>query len=107
MARPDQEGIKWWWCCQVCTWSANTRNNDNDNEICPNCNNPNLTVCTDEEVFQERRYDARVRNTKEQTVADQVRQNQGRPPAPPDTVNTGNRGYNYTAHGEEKPFPDP
>lgn len=105
MARPDQEGIKWWYCCPVCLWSANTKNNDNDNVKCPNCNNPNLDVCNDFEVFRERRYDVSVRNDQQQVVADQVRQDAGRPPAPPDTVNTGNQGYNYAAAGEDKPFP--
>lgn len=103
MARPEQEGIKWWFCCPVCLWAANTKNNDNDNVKCPNCFNPNLDVCTDEEVFREQRYDVKVRNDRQQVVADQVRQDQGRPPAPPDTVNTGNRGFVYRP-GEE-PFP--
>lgn len=103
MARPEQEGIKWWKCCPVCLWSANTKNADNDNVKCPNCFNPDLNICTDFEVFKEQRYDAWVRNPNEKSVADQVRQNQGRPPAPPDTVNTGNRGFIYPP-GEE-PFP--
>ncbi len=103
----DQDGVKWWKCCTVCLWSANTRNNDNDNEICPNCNNPDLTICVDKVVFSQRRYDLPVQSDKGQAIADQVRQDQGLPPAPPDTVNTRNQGYNYQANGEDKPFPDP
>ncbi len=103
----DQDGVKWWWCCAVCQWAANTRNNDNDNAICPNCNNPDLNMCTDKEVFKERRYDLPVQSDKGQAIADAARAAAGRPPAPPDTVNTGNQGYNYVAAGEDKPFPDP
>ncbi len=103
MARPEQEGIKWWKCCPTCLWAANTKNADNDNPKCPNCNNPNLDVCTDFEVFRELRYDVSVRNDRQQVVADQVRQDAGRPPAPPDTVNTQNQGFNYGSG--PRPFP--
>lgn len=103
----EQNGIKWWKVCPVCTWAAKSRgaiaDAENALDQCPNCNNPKIGVLTDEDVFHVLRYDVRVRNDREQVVADEVRQNQGRPPAPPDTVNTGNQGFQY-ASDEDKPF---
>jgi len=73
--------------------------------VCPNCNNPNLSVEIDENVFEERRYTARVRNSKQREVADRGRDIAGMPPAPPDTDDRSNRGHNY--RNGPKPFPDP
>ena len=107
MPNPTQMGIKWWKYCNVCEWRARTQGAVGDREcaltVCPNCNNPNLGVELDEEVFEERRYDVRVRNTKGQAIADGVRQNAGSPPAPPDTVDHSNRGHDYGSG--PKPFP--
>ena len=103
MARPDEEGIKWWWYCQVCQWAANVNNADNDNTQCPNCNNPNMTARLDDHVFQGRRYDLPVRSSHGQATADAARAAAGRPPAPLDTVNTQNNGHNYGSG--PKPFP--
>ena len=107
MAQPEQQGIKWWKWCNVCEWRARTKGNpqENNNTVCPNCNNPNLGVEIDDHVFEELRYDVRVRNAKGREVADLVRQNAGRPPAPPDTEDRSNRGHDY-GQGP-KPFPDP
>ncbi len=107
MPNPDQMGIKWWKYCQVCEWRARTRGNPRENEkvVCPNCNNPNLSVEMDEMVFEELRYDERVRNSKGQATADAARAAAGRPPAPPDTEDRSNRGHDY-GQGP-KPFPDP
>lgn len=80
-------------------------NNDNDNEICPNCNYPNLNQNIDDHVFNGRRYDLPIQSSKGQAIADEVRQNQGRPPAPPDTEDKSNRGHQYG--NNPKPFPDP
>ena len=109
MARPDQAGIKWWKYCQVCEWRArlvgNPGDQDNDLVFCPNCNNPRLNVEIDVFVFEGRRYDLPVRSSQGQAIADEVRQNAGRPPAPPDTVNQSNPGHDY---GDgPKPFPPP
>lgn len=103
----EQDGIKWWKHCPVCLWAARTRGNPNDNErtTCPNCNNPDLHVEIDDRVFKGQRYDARVRNQRGQDIADAVRQNAGRPPAPQDTTDASNRGHDY-GQGP-KPFPDP
>lgn len=94
-----QDGIKWWKVCPVCTWAAKTQGavGDLENALdqCPNCNNPKLEVAIDDHVFHGLRYDARVRNTKGQTIADEVRQNTGRPPAPPDANDNSNRGFQY------------
>lgn len=100
----DQGGIKWWKSCACCLWAANVNNNDNANTFCPNCNNPTLDMNIDEHVFNGRRYDLPVQSTRDQEIADEVRQNQGRPPAPPDTVNTRNNGHNYGS--ATKPFPE-
>ena len=103
----EQAGIKWWKHCQVCEWRAKTKGNPQENsmQVCPNCNNPVLSVEIDENVFNEKRYDVRVRNTKGQEIADQVRQDEGRPPAPPDTEDRSDRGHQYGTN--PKPFPDP
>jgi len=110
MANPNQLGIKWWKYCQVCEWRSKTKGavgqRETDLTVCPNCNNPQLSVEIDDHVFEERRYDVRVRNAKGQAVADEVRQNAGRPPAPPDTEDRSNRGHQY-GPGDQRPFPDP
>ena len=89
----EQDGIKWWKLCPVCTWAAKSRGAvadlENALDQCPNCNNPRLSVAIDENVFHVRRYDLKVGNTKGQAIADAARAGAGRPPAPPDTVNTG------------------
>ena len=102
-----QDGIKWWKYCSVCEWAARTAGNPNDNDrtICPNCNNPHLGVRIDDNVFEGKRYDARVRNSKGQATADAARAAAGRPVAPPDTEDRSNSGHNY-GQGP-KPFPDP
>lgn len=98
-----QDGIKWWKVCPVCTWAAKTQGavGDLENALdqCPNCNNPKLEIFIDDHVFHGLRYDLRVRNTKGQEIADEVRQNTGRPPAPPDTQNNSNPGYRYGPEG--------
>ena len=99
MARPEQNGIKWWKVCPVCAWAANVNNADNDLTQCPNCNNLRLGVAIDEHVFEARRYDARVRNSRGQAIADGVRQNAGRPAAPPDTTDESNPGHRYGPEG--------
>ena len=107
MASPEQSGIKWWKYCNVCEWRAKTRGNPQENRstICPNCNNPNLGVEIYDHVFEELRYDMRVRNQKGRAIADAARATAGRPPAPPDTEDRSNSGHDY-GQGP-KPFPDP
>ena len=109
MARPEQKGVKWWKYCNVCEWRARSKGvageRDNANTFCPNCNNPNLGVEIDENVFDEKRYEGRVRNSKGQAIADEARQNQGKPPAPVDTENRSNQGHQYG--NNPKPFPPP
>lgn len=104
MAQPEQLGIKWWKVCPVCRWAAKTKgaigSSENALEQCPNCNNPRLGVEIDDNVFEERRYDLRVRNSRGQAIADEVRQNAGRPPAPPDVQDNSNQGHQY---GDEGP----
>lgn len=109
MANPNQMGIKWWKHCQVCEWRSKTKGavgqRETDMTVCPNCNNPNLSVEIDENVFEERRYETRVRNTKGQETADAVRQNAGKDRAPGDEEDKSNRGHDYGDN--PKPFPDP
>lgn len=109
MTNPTQMGIKWWRHCQVCEWRSKTKGaagqRETDMTVCPNCNNPNLSVEIDENVFEEKRYETRVRNTKGQQIADAVRQNQGKPPAPQDEEDHSNKGYKYPT--DERPFPKP
>ena len=109
MPNPEQMGIKWWRYCQVCEWRAKTKgavgSRENALTTCPNCNNPILSVEIDENVFEEKRYEAKVRNAKEQVVADEVRQNTGMPVAPDDTEDRSNNGHKFK--DGEKPFPDP
>ena len=101
MALEEQQGIKWWKACPVCGWAARTTGASPENELdqCPNCNNPRLGVLIDDHVFEGNRYDARVRNTTGQAIADEVRQNAGRPPAPPDTTDASSRGHRYGPEG--------
>ena len=109
MAKPEQKGIKWWKYCQVCQWTARSKGvageRDNANTFCPNCNNPILNVAIDENVFNEKRYDVKVRNGREQGIADAARAAAGLPAAPPDTINESNSGHNFG--NSDKPFPDP
>lgn len=102
----QQSAIKWWKYCQVCEWTGRPMAQDTDVEFCPNCNNPHLSVRIDDHVYNGKRYDARVRNQMGQAIADEVRQNQGRPPAPNDRTNENQQGHQYGPN-EDKPFPDP
>ena len=109
MANPEQMGIKWWKYCQVCEWRAKTKgavgSRENALTVCPNCNNPVLSVEIDDNVFNEKRYDNRVRNTKGQEIADAARLAAGLPVAPEDTEDRSNNGHKFK--DGEKPFPDP
>lgn len=91
----SQQGIKTWKYCTRCRWAGKANDEDLALTKCPNCNNPNLQLNIDDQVYNGRSYGERVRNPKDQATVDAAREDSGQDEAPLDTDDKSNRGYQY------------